>query len=76
MSDTVTIVPKCEAIGCDKPLGYFDIKNHSRFCRSCKANSYNVIRWKCRTCSNIISASEFRETRKYCKDCSGFFPQF
>lgn len=76
MSDTITVIPKCEAVGCNKPLGYFDIKNRSRFCHCCRSNGYNVLRWKCKGCDTILYASQYRETKKYCDGCRGLFPKF
>lgn len=67
----VQVGPKCEAIGCSQPLGYFDIKNGSRFCHGCRSNAYSVLRWKCKGCDAIISASRYRETKKYCDKCRG-----
>lgn len=60
----------CEAIGCTNSLGYFDIKNGKRFCRTC-STFYKVLRWRCKTCPNIINGSTCRETRKYCDQCKG-----
>lgn len=65
-------MPKCEALGCNENLGYFDIKNKSRFCKKCRINYY-VLRWRCKgkDCNNILCSSECRETRKYCNRCQG-----
>lgn len=67
--------PKCESIGCSEPLGYFDIKNNSRFCRKCRINYY-VLRWKCKGCEGVLNSSECRETRKYCNKCKGMYTEF
>lgn len=74
MNDTTTIIapaePVCEDISCNEKLGYFDKKNHSRFCHKCRV-SQKIKRWKCKGCPNIIYSSEARETRKYCLTCRG-----
>lgn len=75
MSDTITIIPKCENVGCNNDLGYFDRKNGSRFCRLCKSNSHSVLRWKCKGCDVILYASNYRETKKYCDGCRRLFPK-
>lgn len=71
-SSVNTPIPKCEAIGCNENLGFFDRKNHSRFCRKCRINFY-VLRWKCKNplCEGIINSSQYRETKLYCDNCRG-----
>ena len=71
MSTTIQeTIQKCENIGCGVPLGHYDIKKKSRFCRKCKGTSH-PLEWKCLSCGGTISNSECRETRKFCKTCSG-----
>ena len=65
----------CEEIDCTKPLEYFDIKNGSRFCHSCRVSG-KELRWKCKGCANILTTSQCRETRKFCDDCKGLSIKF
>jgi hypothetical protein len=65
----------CENIGCTSRLGYFDIKNGSRFCRKCRVSN-NVLVWKCKGCDNRLYSSQSRETRKFCDDCKGLSIKF
>lgn len=58
----------CENLGCTEKLGHFDIKKGRRFCRKCRSFQ-NDLRWRCKSCPNILNISECRETRKYCNTC-------
>lgn len=58
----------CKSIGCLETLGYFDIKNKRRFCRKCRSTN-PILRWKCQSCTTILSTPQCRETRLYCDNC-------
>ena len=70
----------CQSIDCHKPLSEYEINRQKllprssryRFCRSCRQiPNYcgNAVRWRCRLCPQIMSASDTHRGRLYCLPC-------
>jgi len=70
----------CQSVDCHKSLTSFEIGRQKllprswryRFCRMCRQmpdNSSKAVRWRCRLCPQIMSASDTHRGRLYCLPC-------